>query len=990
MRNALQAERICHMMQKEYQYVAFISHKSEDDDHARWLWNKLRHYRLPSALCNRCRDRLVQTEDLPAPRKLDQLFLDFINMPSGQTRERLDYSLARSRYLIVICSRHTAENPEWIDHEIQSFLDSGHSPADIFALVVDPECEDPVRDCFPPKLRTLAIKASNFRESRQGSWRIGGRHQAFLGILAGILGVNKDEVERIDRRQKIAAGLTVLAACILCGCYLYHRFAPHYSYFRDYILEDHVAQGIYPLEKKRLHEERYYYKFTRVDGILQSVEYLNYAGYPVNQEVTVLNEGAATIRYTYAEQDDSGIPETAAYYNNKNQLIVRYQFLEEGTRISRTAGEGDSAVPCCVPVNLEESHSPLTFDRTGISKYKQVFEDGKLVQRLFAQGDRYEVTHNHSSMTASAQSQELIYGYSFVYDREGRVSKIVYLGTPEGTASGVLGGVHALQYGYDSQTGIRVEVCNLDIYDRPVKNTQGWAMKRITLDENRNPVLEEYLDENGDRICLPDGYAAIRYHFDGIRRMGCTYLDAVGEPVAVDGYVSEAYTLDENGVVTGVHYLDGSGSPACSISENCYGWQNTYEQADASADKYANYTKILLDADLRTPKKDAPVVKQEEYYRTEDSGRRIYTIQKTQITSDATYFVYTEYDAKTFQFLQEYHCDTAGNLVDVGKGYAKRTAEYDLLGQLSAIVRYDDQNREMMRHTYTYERRASFLTEGTTEETARLGAARVKLMQDEVGRVVEMQYLDETGALMTTTEGYAAKRYTYDPHTGKMDSIAYLGVNGLPVVIQEYAKVEYAYNAAGETISVAYFDNLYLPMINPSRGYASWEREYDTRGNLLSSQFNGVDGPICLERFGYARVEYTFDNWDHITSVQYFGTNGSDICPMNHPQEGYSRMEQTYDDAGNCTSQAYFLTDGETQRPAVIARKGYAKVEWTFDTNGNMTAVQYYGSDGMEFVPMTNEKCGYCRIAFTYNENNQVISAKKYGADHTGLYQLMP
>ena len=66
---------------------------------------------------------------------------------------------------------------------------------------------------------------------------------------------------------------------------------------------------------------------------------------------------------------------------------------------------------------------------------------------------------------------------------------------------------------------------------------KGYATVRTTRDQDGHTVLEEYLDENGEAVSLPAGYAAVsRIYTDGLNTE-IRYLDEHGEPAVISsGY----------------------------------------------------------------------------------------------------------------------------------------------------------------------------------------------------------------------------------------------------------------------------------------------------------------------------------------------------------------------------------------------------------------------------------------------------------------------
>ncbi len=134
--------------QKRYDYYAFISYKHLDKYWAKWVQRQLEYYRLPNQIC-RAND---------APKRLMPIFRDETDLAGGKNvKEHLLDKIRRSKYLIVICSRHMQVSPKYIDYEIESFLAAGNPASRILPLIVDGEANsnDPEKECLPPSIKAM-------------------------------------------------------------------------------------------------------------------------------------------------------------------------------------------------------------------------------------------------------------------------------------------------------------------------------------------------------------------------------------------------------------------------------------------------------------------------------------------------------------------------------------------------------------------------------------------------------------------------------------------------------------------------------------------------------------------------------------------------------------------------------------------------------------------------------------------------------------------
>ena len=188
-------------------YWGFISYSHQDKAVGTWLHKKLEGYRIPKALVGRLgRNGVI-------PDRLFPVFRDREELPtSSNLSVSIQEALAASRYLIVLCSPRSAVS-HWVNAEISAFDTMGKRDR-ILALILEGEPHATEKkgvaadECFPPALRF--VPAPNDPESTKifepiaSDLRPGGDspERALLKIVAGLIGVNFDELFQRERRRK--------------------------------------------------------------------------------------------------------------------------------------------------------------------------------------------------------------------------------------------------------------------------------------------------------------------------------------------------------------------------------------------------------------------------------------------------------------------------------------------------------------------------------------------------------------------------------------------------------------------------------------------------------------------------------------------------------------------------------------------------------------------------------------------------------------------
>lgn len=186
---------------KEFHYFVFVSYKREDEKWAKWLQNKLEHYRFPTNL----------NERTDLPKNIRPTFRDVTDLNPGLLAEEINNALSNSEWLIVICSPRSAKSP-WVCKEAQTFIDLGRADHIIpFVIEGNPFSDNAETECYPEALLNLTgskeLLAANINEM--------GRDAAAIKVVARMFNLRFDSLwQRHEREQKRKRRLVVGGALL--------------------------------------------------------------------------------------------------------------------------------------------------------------------------------------------------------------------------------------------------------------------------------------------------------------------------------------------------------------------------------------------------------------------------------------------------------------------------------------------------------------------------------------------------------------------------------------------------------------------------------------------------------------------------------------------------------------------------------------------------------------------------------------------------------
>ena len=188
---------------------AFISYSHRDERHARWLQRKLESYKLPTEIHNEYDDS----------RYLRPIFRDRADLGAGVLNNELRKHLESSKYLIVICSPHSAAS-KWVNDEIRTFLEWGRGDYIIPFVVAGDIASEGENNPIPSALREYYDRQPE-GELLSVDIREAGRVKAYIRVVSFMLGVEFDELwhRHLRATRRKMAIWTTTSIVALCAAY---------------------------------------------------------------------------------------------------------------------------------------------------------------------------------------------------------------------------------------------------------------------------------------------------------------------------------------------------------------------------------------------------------------------------------------------------------------------------------------------------------------------------------------------------------------------------------------------------------------------------------------------------------------------------------------------------------------------------------------------------------------------------------------------------
>jgi hypothetical protein len=314
-----------------------------------------------------------------------------------------------------------------------------------------------------------------------------------------------------------------------------------------------------------------------------------------------------------------------------------------------------------------------------------------------------------------------------------------------------------------------------------------------------------------------------------------------------------------------------------------------------------------------------------------------------------------KYDAHGREIERQY-LDLYGKLVvDKETKIAKWVTKFDKRGKETKTQFYDANDNLLpdAGRVYGYDARGHKNRETSYDAKWEVVGIEARL-NNEFGHPLEQRFLDSTGKLRMTADGYAILRNKYDEHGNNIEQ-SYFDVNWNPCETKDgFHRDERKYEN-GEIVERRYFNVAGKPALQKGL-YSVIKWAQNERGLPIEVSYYDIDGKTLRKNEeGYAKRTWRYNSLGLIIMAEFFDENQK--LAFNK-REGAARFEKKYDAAGRVVEFAFYNEYNKPSEVSVKAVEDYAfvcfKVRRMLDNNGILKKSIYFHNTGK--VSSTVEK----------------------------------
>ena len=157
--------------------------------------------------------------------------------------------------------------------------------------------------------------------------------------------------------------------------------------------------------------------------------------------------------------------------------------------------------------------------------------------------------------------------------------------------------------------------------------------------------------------------------------------------------------------------------------------------------------------------------------------------------------------------------------------------------------------------------------------------------------------------------------------------------------------------------------------MSESKGYASWKKQFDERGNETELCYYDKEGKISKN---YLITKNKYDSNDNLIEVFYYDLKENLV--LN--KDKYAGYKCQYDKKNQEIKRTYY---GINNRPAMF-KDNYAIITYLYDSKGNIIEWCYFDEKEQPCL-YADGPVKYAKIKSEYNNQGKTIGDQRYGID---------
>lgn len=801
----------------------------------------------------------------------------------------------------------------------------------------------------------------------------------------------KKALRKVLVKEPVSKWLKLSVAVILIfilggGVYVWDCNRVKIRYYKDYVEQWGVPQGIGKLSGNKQKHMHRMYRFEYRKGKLQRLSHVNSRGHIIEETESERYERPLDMRLYYSDNgkisyakvyDRSGKVVYVKSYNDKLNAVV-YQWDDEYRTEKILGAQTVGYVNALADDNQEKGK---------VSRWLIEYDvRGYVLSIRYAGFQNIRVGDSHN-----------IYGRGYVRDHKGRVTEEHYLGY-DGSLKATKWGMGIKKFYYDDNDNwVKAEYLTvngepaLDDYD-------GIYIYTMEYDKYGN-VLQAFHRNSDGALMSPKkhGIASVKYVYDNDGMIVETnYLDIEGQPCFNTDNVSkivEAY--DENGYVKHRVFYDTEGNPCLA--------KPGFASVTYSNDERGNQIEMWyygLNGEFIVSSEGVAGIK----CRYDSVGNEIeqvyYGIDSKPCLLNGIAGCRREYDERNMVTKVTYlnaQLEPAAGYDNIGIV----RIEYDKRGNRTKVAYFDATDSHLVVSDELiagwvsvyddngYEIECSYFNDKNKPCTYSNGCAKRTYTYDKAGNEIAYRYFDMEGKLVLV-DGIAGRNYKYDERGNVIEDMP-VGVDGQLALDRLILRKKY--DNLDNVIEESVYDRN-NKLVKNSLNIHKYVYEYNNRNQCMEERYYGTDGKLIYCRDGYAIVKNEYDGKGNCIKTYYFGIDKQPICC----NEGWASCIRKFDVAGNVVIQSFFGIDGKLTDPSVKVpvehmkydkwgneiylastdengylifnpKTGYSVMRRECDSKGNVLVETYYDR-GDEPISC---KDGYHKVVSDYNERGKLI-----------------